>query len=46
MPRTGEKPGVGIYECKNCGLQKTLDSDDKTLPPCGRCHGVDWVKVG
>jgi hypothetical protein len=46
MPRTGEKPGVGIYECKNCGQQKVLDDYDDRLPPCVSCKGVDWIKVG
>ena len=46
MPRTGEKPGKGTYECKNCGQQKVLDDHCDTMPPCVRCHGVDWIKVG
>jgi len=37
--RQGETPGAGEYECVSCdpAWRVTLDSDDKRLPPCGRC---------
>ncbi len=37
--RQGETPGAGEYECVTCepSWRVTLDSDDKRLPPCGRC---------
>ncbi len=33
----GEKPGVGTYQCVNCGWSVTLDDTDDRLPPCGSC---------
>jgi len=45
MPRTGTKPGKGLYKCKKCGQTKRLDDRDDRLPPCSKCHGVDFVKV-
>lgn len=33
----GEKPGKGIYCCSKCDWKVTLDDDDDTLPPCGKC---------
>ncbi len=37
--RQGETPGAGEYECVSCepAWRVTLDSDDKRLPPCGKC---------
>jgi ribosomal protein S27AE len=46
MHRTGEKHGIGTYECTNCGQQKVLDDHDDRLPPCVKCHGTEWTKVG
>ncbi|MFX0141397.1 MAG: hypothetical protein ACFFDN_47605 [Candidatus Hodarchaeota archaeon] len=45
MPTTGEKPGVGTYECTNCGTRVTLDDPDDTLPPCPSCDKTDFEKV-
>jgi hypothetical protein len=46
MPKTGEKPGKGIYECETCGDRIRLDDETDTLPPCPACHGTDFIKVG
>ena len=46
MYKTGEKPGKGVYECKNCGQQVVLDDYDDTLPPCPRCDDTTYIKVG
>ncbi len=43
MPKTGEKPGKGIYYCKNCGQSVYLDDDDDTLPPCPRCKKTKFA---
>ncbi len=42
MPRTGEKPGKGIYFCKNCGVKITLDDTTDTMPPCPSCNGTEF----
>ena len=45
MPTTGEKPGVGTYECTNCGTTVTLDDPDDTLPPCPKCNNTEFEKI-
>ncbi len=49
--RQGETPGVGEYKCVTCepSWRVTLESDEKRLPPCGRCGpGVtaEYERVG
>jgi len=46
MYSTGEKPGKGLYKCTQCGEVIRLDDDSDTLPPCPKCHGTRWNKVG
>lgn len=46
MPRTGEKPGKGLYRCNKCGKTIRLDDATDTLPPCPKCSGVNFLKVG
>ncbi len=46
MYSTGEKPGKGRYQCVKCGEVITLDDNSDILPPCPRCHGTKWNKVG
>lgn len=46
MYDTGEKPGKGLYQCTKCGQVIRLDEHDDTLPPCPKCHGTRWKKVG
>ena len=46
MPTTGEKPGKGTYKCRKCGTTVTLDDHDDTLPPCPKCNGTEFDKVG
>jgi len=46
MYSTGEKPGKGLYKCTKCGEVIRLDDDSDTLPPCPKCHGTKWDKVG
>ncbi|WP_084171679.1 zinc ribbon-containing protein [Alicyclobacillus contaminans] len=45
MPRTGEKPGSGYYQCTNCGEIVHLDDATDTLPPCPKCSGTNYVRV-
>lgn len=45
MYKTGEKPGKGIYQCKNCGQTLVLDDTTDTLPPCPSCDGVLFTKL-
>lgn len=45
MPRTGEKPGIGTYKCKQCGTTVHLDDADDTLPPCPSCDGTEFIKI-
>ena len=46
MPTTGEKPGKGTYQCKQDGQIVVLDDDTDTLPPCPRCDGTEFNKIG
>lgn len=46
MPTTGEKPGKGLYQCTKCGQTVYLDNHDDTLPPCPRCDGTDFRRIG
>jgi predicted nucleic-acid-binding Zn-ribbon protein len=45
MPRTGEKPGIGEYECKNCGQIVRLDDVTDTLPPCPKCENTEYTRI-
>lgn len=45
MPTTGEKPGVGSYQCTNCGQIVRLDDSTDTLPPCPSCSGTNFVRI-
>jgi len=42
---TGEKPGIGIYQCIICGQIVRLDDDTDTLPPCPKCGGTEYKKL-
>ena len=42
MVKTGEKPGKGIYNCRNCNQEVTLDDFDDTMPPCPRCSHTEF----
>ncbi len=46
MPTTGEKPGKGVYGCRNCGTPVVLKGDTDTLPPCPKCSRTEFDKVG
>ena len=46
MNKTGEKPGKGIYQCKECGHLVRLDDNTDTLPPCPKCENTTYYKVG
>lgn len=46
MPQTGEKTGKGMYKCAQCGQIIILDDDTGTLPPCPKCNGTIFIKVG
>ncbi|GAB6170606.1 hypothetical protein JCM15765_08810 [Paradesulfitobacterium aromaticivorans] len=46
MPSTGEKPGKGSYQCTKCGQIIRLDDNTDTLPPCPRCNGTNFRKIG
>jgi hypothetical protein len=47
MPKTGEKPGKGSYQCEkvNCNEVVVLDQSSDTLPPCPKCHGTEFRKI-
>ena len=42
MPKTGEKPGKGVYICKKCGTKVNLDDQTDTLPPCPKCSHTEY----
>lgn len=46
MPTTGEKPGIGTYQCTKCKTLVKLDNSTDTLPPCPKCYETEFVKVG
>jgi DNA-directed RNA polymerase subunit RPC12/RpoP len=46
MHSTGEKPGIGTYQCVNCGTEIHLDDNTDTLPPCPKCDKTTFIKVG
>lgn len=45
MPRTGEKPGIGVYKCTNCGQIVRLDDVTDTLPPCPKCENTEYTRI-
>ncbi|GAA0115720.1 zinc ribbon-containing protein [Clostridium senegalense] len=45
MYHTGEKPGVGHYECTVCGEIVHLDDNTDTLPPCPKCSKTEYEKI-
>jgi len=45
MPKSGQKPGKGVYECTNCGQVIVLDNKKDTLPPCPTCHKATFKPV-
>ncbi|GGB54697.1 hypothetical protein F3157_11180 [Virgibacillus dakarensis] len=42
MPTTGEKPGIGTNQCKNCGETVHPDDNSDHLPPCPKCDGTEF----
>lgn len=46
MYTTGEKPGIGTYQCVKCGTTVYLNDATDTLPPCPKCHNTNYIKVG
>ena len=45
MPTTGEKPGIGVYKCTQCGTIVRLDDTSDTLPPCPKCDNTEFDRV-
>lgn len=45
MYRTGEKPGMGTYQCTECGQLVILDDNTDTLPPCPKCGNTTYTKA-
>ena len=45
MSTTGEKPGVGLYQCKKCGKVIALDHPEDRLPLCLKCNGSEFNDV-
>lgn len=43
MPKAGEMPGAGNYQCTKCGLVVTIKAGEK-LPVCPKCRAVDYIK--
>lgn len=42
MPKTGEKPGKGVYFCNKCNTRLELDDTGDTLPPCPKCSNTSF----
>lgn len=42
---TGEKPGIGSYQCTKCGEIVKLNDNTDTLPPCPRCGHTEFKKI-
>jgi hypothetical protein len=41
----GEKPGIGRYQCINCGKILRLDDATDVLPPCSKCKKCLFNRV-
>ncbi|WP_422389177.1 zinc ribbon-containing protein [Clostridium baratii] len=39
MSISGDKPGIGVYLCTNCGKKVFLTNED-ILTPCKNCKGI------
>jgi predicted nucleic-acid-binding Zn-ribbon protein len=44
MPKTGQRPGKGVYKCTKCGERLVLDSNNSRLPPCPSCRATEYVR--
>lgn len=44
MYKTGEKPGMGVYVCLECGQIVRLDDNTDVLPPCPKCSNTTYRK--
>jgi len=42
---TGNKPGKGTYKCNHCGTMVKLDKAEEALPPCPKCHNIEYTKI-
>lgn len=45
MPKAGEKPGKGEYECLVCGFVENLTTDDEPLKECPHDGSIDFRKL-
>ena len=45
MPRTGQTPGEGVYECVSCGEYVEIETPDDELPSCPFCNGKKFEKI-
>ena len=45
MYKTGEKPGIGTYQCISCGTKVSLNDNTDVLPPCPKCDNVYYTKL-
>ena len=45
MPNTGEKPGMGTYECTNCGTLVKINDSDEALPICPACGNTEFEEA-
>lgn len=42
MPNTGEKPGMGVYSCSQCGKTVVIDDNADPLPSCPNCNNTEY----
>lgn len=45
MVYSGERPGEGIYVCKDCGVSIKLETDTTEMPECPECGGTEFIAV-
>ena len=45
MVNSGDQPGVGTYQCLECGYIHAIEKEDEVLPPCPVCGGLEWAKL-
>ena len=45
MPKAGETPGPGQYECVQCGHIEVLSEDGQPLPVCPVCGCETYEKI-
>jgi len=41
----GEKPGTGLYKCKNCGQHMMIEGENGVVLCCSQCYYDEFEKL-